>query len=290
MKLPIIIYSSPQHINNTLATILDTGNFVLQQFHPNGSKTVLWQSFDYPSDTLIPTMKLGVNRKTGHNWSLVSCLTPSLATSGKFSLEWEPKQGELNIKKSSKVYWKSGKLKSNGIFENIPANVQYMYQYIIVSNKNEDSFAFEVKDRKFEQWYISSKGRLVADDGVSSSSDTDIGNADMCYGYNSDGGCQKWEDIPTCREPGEVFQKKAGTPKKLDNATTSEWDVTYSYSDCKMRCWRNCSCNGFQEFYPNGTGCIFYSWNSTQDVDLDNQDTFYALVKPTKSAVNSHGM
>ncbi|RHN40744.1 putative non-specific serine/threonine protein kinase [Medicago truncatula] len=79
-RKPIIIYSSPQPINNTLATILDTGNFVLQQFHPNGSKTVLWQSFDYPSDVLIPTMKLGVNQKTGHNWSLVSWLTPSLPT------------------------------------------------------------------------------------------------------------------------------------------------------------------------------------------------------------------
>ncbi|RHN40737.1 putative non-specific serine/threonine protein kinase [Medicago truncatula] len=70
-RKPIIIYSSPQPINNTMATMLDTGNFVLQKFHPNGTKSLLWQSFDYPDDTLIPTMKLGVNRKTGHNWSLV---------------------------------------------------------------------------------------------------------------------------------------------------------------------------------------------------------------------------
>jgi len=283
-KLPIIIYSAPQPINNTLATILDTGNFVLQQFHPNGSETVLWQSFDYPSDVLIPTMKLGVNKKTGHNWSLVSWLTPSRTTSGEFSLEWEPKQGELNIRKSGKVYWKSGKLKSNGLFENIPANVQNMYQFIIVSNKDEDSFTFEIKDRnykKFSGWVLDWAGRLTSDEG-------DIGNADMCYGYNSDGGCQKWDDMPTCREPGEVFQGKTGRPY-MDNASTIKRDVTYGYSDCKNRCWRNCNCNGFQEFYRNGTGCIFYSWNSTQDVDLVSQDNFYALVNSAKSASNSHG-
>ncbi|RHN40741.1 putative protein kinase RLK-Pelle-DLSV family [Medicago truncatula] len=274
-RKPIIIYSSPQPINNTMATILDTGNFVLRQFHPNGSMSVLWQSFDYPDDTLVPTMKLGVNRKTGHNWSLVS---------GEFNLDWEPKQGELIIKKSGKVYWKSGKLKSNGLFENIPVNVQHMYQYIIVSNKDEDSFTFKTKDKDYKTlpwWTLLPSGRLMGNEG-------DIVNADMCYGYNSDGGCQKWEDIPTCRAPGEGFQKKAGRPN-IDNSTTYEFDVTYSYSDCKMKCWKNCSCNGFQLYYSNMTGCVFLSWNSTQYVDV-LPDTFYTLVKTTKSAPNSHGI
>ena len=148
-RKPIIIYSSPQPINNTVATMLDTGNFVLQQLHSNGTRNILWQSFDYPTDILIPTMKLGINRKTGHNWSLISWLTDPLPNSGEFSLEWEPKEGELNIKKSGIAYWKSGKLNSNGVFENIPAIVQHMYQYVIVSNKNEDSFTFEVKDGRF---------------------------------------------------------------------------------------------------------------------------------------------
>jgi len=158
-----------------------------------------------------------------------------------------------------------------------------MYQYIIVSNKNEDSFAFEVKDGKFIWWELSSKGKLTSGDEDNASAE--IGNADICYGYNSNGGCQKWEDLPTCREPGEVFQRKVGTPNKMDNASTYEWNAIYGYSDCKMRCWRNCSCNGFEELYDNLTGCVFYSWNSTQDVDLDSQGNFNVLVMPTKSAL-----
>jgi len=296
-NVPIIIYYSPQPTNDTVAaTMLDTGNFVLQQLYPNGTKSILWQSFDYPTDSLIPTMKLGVNRKTGHNWSLVSRLAHSLPTPGEFSLEWEPKEGELNIRKSGKVHWKSGKLKSNGIFENIPAKVQRIYQYIIVSNKDEDSFAFKVKDEKFIRWFISPKGRLISDAGSANADmcygyngdeGCHVANADMCYGYNSDGGCQKWEEIPNCREPGEVFRKKVGRPNK-DNATTDE--PANGYDDCKMRCWRNCNCYGFEELYSNFTGCIYYSWNSTQDVDLVKKNNFYALVKPTKSPLNSHGM
>jgi hypothetical protein len=277
-KLPIIIYSSPQPINNTVATILDTGNFVLEQIHHNGTKSLLWQSFDHPIYTLIPTMKLGVNRKTGHNWSLVSTLTSLVVNSGEFSLEWEPKQGELNIKKRGKVYWKSGKLGRNGLFENIPANVQHMYQYNIVSNKDEDSFSLKVKDhqnyKKIIGWELDSTGKLMSDEG-------EIGNADMCYGYNIDGGCQKWEDIPTCRDQGEVFQEKKGTPIFGINTTTVEDNAQYGYSDCKAICWRNCNCTGFELLYNNGTACLFYSWNSTKNGNFsDDIGNFYLLVIP----------
>ncbi|GAU16881.1 hypothetical protein TSUD_368310 [Trifolium subterraneum] len=121
-------------------------------------------------------MKLGVNRKSGHNWSLVSVLSGSIIKSGEFSLEWEPKEGQLNIKKSGKVYWKSRKLGRNGFFENIPVNVQDMYEYNIVSNKDEDSFALKVKDdqnyKKIVGWELDWTGRLTSDEG-------EIGNADV---------------------------------------------------------------------------------------------------------------
>jgi len=81
---PIILYSPPQPINNTKATLLDTGNFVLQQLHPNGTNTLLWQSFDYPTDILLPTKKLGVNHKTGHRWLVVSWITRTLSIPGTF--------------------------------------------------------------------------------------------------------------------------------------------------------------------------------------------------------------
>ena len=40
---------------NTSATLLDSGNLVLR----NDNSSILWQSFDYPSHTLLPEMNIG---------------------------------------------------------------------------------------------------------------------------------------------------------------------------------------------------------------------------------------
>ncbi|KAK7257037.1 hypothetical protein RIF29_30718 [Crotalaria pallida] len=146
VEKPIILYSPPPHstTTNMLATLLDTGNFVLQQLNPNGStKSVLWQSFDYPTDALFPGMKLGANRKTGHSWSLVSYVSLKYPHPSPFSLEWEPKEGELNIKRRGRVIWKSGKLRNNNkFFENIPEESQLIYNCVGFISDEPNGCAF----------------------------------------------------------------------------------------------------------------------------------------------------
>ncbi|ONI34313.1 hypothetical protein PRUPE_1G474300 [Prunus persica] len=46
---------------NTSATLHDTGNFVLKEVYTG---TIIWQSFDLPSDTYLPGMKLGLHTRT----------------------------------------------------------------------------------------------------------------------------------------------------------------------------------------------------------------------------------
>ena len=187
-KEPIIFYSSGQtqatNDNNTVATLLDSGNFVLQQFNTDGSKSLLWQSFDHPTNTLFPGMKLSVNHKTGTKWSLVSyflVLTPSL---GPFSLEWEPKIGQLVIRRRGQVYWASGELKNN-TFENIPVEAQQNIEYFGASNGDEDSIMFTARNGQYSaaSWKLSYDGMLFDMSGNT------IARASECYGYNNDGGC-----------------------------------------------------------------------------------------------------
>ncbi|BAT89811.1 hypothetical protein VIGAN_06088200 [Vigna angularis var. angularis] len=135
------MYSPPKAIYNTKATLLDTRNFVLQQLHPNGTNTLLWQSFDYPTDTLLPTQKLGVNHKTSHRWLVVSGFTNALPSPGAFSLEWEHVEQELIIRRRGKVCWRSGKLRNNR-FEYISEDAQRRLKYTLVSNRDENSFSF----------------------------------------------------------------------------------------------------------------------------------------------------
>ncbi|XP_068487192.1 G-type lectin S-receptor-like serine/threonine-protein kinase At1g67520 isoform X2 [Phaseolus vulgaris] len=283
---PIILYSPPQPINNTVATLLDTGNFVLQHLHSNGTTTLLWQSFDYPTNTLIPTMKLGVNHKTGHRWLLFSYLTEGRATPGGFSLEWEPKGQELMIRRRGKVCWKSGKLRNNR-FEHIPEDAQGVLNYSIVSNGNEDSFSFTSTNENITYfWSLSDTGRLYYDD-----KEGYVARADLCYGYNNtDGGCQRWQDIPKCRIPGDVFTKKSLYPN-YENVTYEE-NENISHSDCEAACWSNCNCSGFKELYTDGSGCRFYQWNSSKDYIVDGTvsgEDFYVLENKRNIIPHHHG-
>ncbi|KAK7342870.1 hypothetical protein VNO80_25827 [Phaseolus coccineus] len=272
MKQPIILYSPPQPINNTVATLLDTGNFVLQHLHSNGTNTLLWQSFDYPTHTLIPTMKLGVNHKTGHRWLLFSQLTNVRATPGAFSLEWEPREQELVIRRRGKVCWKSGKLRNNR-FENIPEEAQGVLKYSIVSNGDEDTFSFTSTNESHTRWWsLSDSGRLSYN-----YNERYVARADLCYGYNNtDGGCQRWQDIPKCRIPGDVFTKK-NLRNNYQNLTFDN-NKNISYSDCEAACWSDCYCNGFAQNFDDGSGCRFYHWNSSKDYIVDGtvsgQDIF----------------
>lgn len=82
---------------NTSATLQDDGNFVLREVNSNGSDgRMLWESFDYPTDTLLPGMKLGVNHKTGRNWSLTSWLSTYDPGSGISLLNGTPRECNCN--------------------------------------------------------------------------------------------------------------------------------------------------------------------------------------------------
>ncbi|KAK7405401.1 hypothetical protein VNO78_06669 [Psophocarpus tetragonolobus] len=264
----IILYSSPQPSNNTVASLMNTGNFVLQQLHPNGTKSVLWQSFDYPTDTLLPGMKLGVNHKTSHNWSLVSWLGLLNARFGAFSLEWEPITRELIIKRRGQLCWKSGELRDNdGSMHNT--------QYKIVSNENESYFEITSSNDELTKWVLLETGQVINRKG-----DDNVARADMCYGFNTDEGCQKWEELPSCRNRGDAFEAREVYVNS--NLKTYLANTTYGTSDCRDICWKNCSCDGYTRYYTGGTGCVFLHWNSTDGANFaSGGEMFYILVKNT---------
>ncbi|TKY68591.1 G-type lectin S-receptor serine/threonine-protein kinase [Spatholobus suberectus] len=267
---PIILYSPPQAINNTVATLLDTGNFVLQQLHPNGSTTgVLWESFDLPTDTLLPGMKLGVNHKTGRNWSLVSWLSKHVLTPGPFRLEWEPNTRQLIIKRGERVYWASG-----NEFEHISGEAQHE----IVSNETGDYFILKKSKEELTKWTLLSTGQMINRNGG------DVARADRCYGCNTDEGCQKWEEIPHCRNHGDVFQNVQGYLNP--EMTSDETNSSYSINDCQAICWSNCSCVGFTYYHENETGCTFL-WDSMKGTNTASEgDQFYVLRRSNRHKQN----
>ncbi|GMN61946.1 hypothetical protein TIFTF001_031036 [Ficus carica] len=54
-------------VKKPLVQILDSGNLVLKDEEDRNSEDYLWQSFDNPSNTLLPGMKLGWDLRKGLN-------------------------------------------------------------------------------------------------------------------------------------------------------------------------------------------------------------------------------
>ena len=68
-------------VSNSSAQLLDLGNLFLKE---NTTGTILWESFNNPSHTLLPEMKLSTNKRTGEKVKLTSWKSPSDPSIGSF--------------------------------------------------------------------------------------------------------------------------------------------------------------------------------------------------------------
>ncbi|KAL7592386.1 hypothetical protein Lser_V15G35260 [Lactuca serriola] len=67
---------------NAIAQLDDTGNLIVKE---RIEEKILWQSFDYPTDTLLPGMKLGRSFVTGKEWHLSSWKSNQDPAPGEFT-------------------------------------------------------------------------------------------------------------------------------------------------------------------------------------------------------------
>lgn len=75
------------------AVLLSSGNLVLR--YPNG--TYIWESFDHPTDTLLPSMKFLMSSKTRVVGRLVAWKGPDNPSSGDFSFSSDPSSPTLQF-------------------------------------------------------------------------------------------------------------------------------------------------------------------------------------------------
>ncbi|KAL2326405.1 hypothetical protein Fmac_025463 [Flemingia macrophylla] len=66
--------SKPAH--NPVVVLLDSGNLVIKNETETEPEEFLWQSFDHPSDTALPGMKLGSDLRTGLQWRYTAWKSP----------------------------------------------------------------------------------------------------------------------------------------------------------------------------------------------------------------------
>ncbi|CAD6334279.1 unnamed protein product [Miscanthus lutarioriparius] len=90
----------------TTAVLLDSGNLALLELEsPSSSNVTLWQSFDYPTDIVLPGAKFGRNKVTGFSRRAItwkSLIDPGL---GSYSIEIDTTGVVLKHRSPSVVYW-----------------------------------------------------------------------------------------------------------------------------------------------------------------------------------------
>ncbi|KAF8388376.1 hypothetical protein HHK36_027042 [Tetracentron sinense] len=157
-KLPAsrkIIWSTdlPSNSSNSSssleAVLLDSGNFVLRD-GPHSS-TLMWQSFDHPTDTWLPGAKLRLNKLTKQAQNLTSWRNSEDPSPGMFSFGTDPNgSSQLFIQwNRSKTYWTTGAWNGH-IFILVPEmRTNPMYNYSYVSTINESYSTYSVYSTSF---------------------------------------------------------------------------------------------------------------------------------------------
>nr|XP_040257142.1 G-type lectin S-receptor-like serine/threonine-protein kinase At2g19130 [Aegilops tauschii subsp. strangulata] len=141
--------------NDTIALLLNNGNFILQS--SSNSSSVLWQSFDYPTDTLLPGMKLGWDKVTGLNRRLVSRKNSIDLAPGRYIDQLDPNgtdQFIYTLRDSSIPYWSSG-IWNGQYFPSVMSMMTYKnyIKFTLVNNDQEKYFTYDVSHELFGYYH-----------------------------------------------------------------------------------------------------------------------------------------
>ncbi|KAK4286027.1 hypothetical protein QN277_002641 [Acacia crassicarpa] len=296
----VIWYStSLKQVQNPVAELLDSGNFVVRDGEDNNPEAYLWQSFDYPTDTLLSGMKLGCDLKTGLNRRLTSWKTPEDPSPGDFSITVDPRNYlELYIMKGDSKFFRTGpwngvgfsgspELTENHIFDFGFVSTKYDIYYYWLSHKNSSIISRYVINQTEEAriryvWLEDEENWEIYTQKPS----------DHCDQYNlcgQNGKCvitgsppcqclkgftpkspQKWSlvdwsDGCVRNKPLNCSEKHTHKFMKLEGLkvpeTTHSWlDKTLNVEQCRQKCSENCSCTAYTNSDIRGGGSGCALW------------------------------
>ncbi|KAJ9168969.1 hypothetical protein P3X46_020441 [Hevea brasiliensis] len=288
-----LIWSSNQtKVSNPVVQLLDTGNLVLTE--ADGNDQYLWQSFDYPTDTLLPDMKLGWDLNKGLDRYISSWRSAEDPAAGDFSFKLENRGfPEFFLWGDQGKKYRSGPWNGqrfSGVPEMNPTN-SMSFDFVI--NKDEVYYTFHISTKSlYSRLTVTSSGQLQRYTWIP---DSQVWNSfwyapkDQCDNFMQCGpyGICDSNVSPVCKcmsgfQPknpqawnlrdgsGGCFRKtnlQCTNDKflhlrnmKLPESSTSFVDNNMNLKDCELLCLRNCSCTAYanSNISSGGTGCVIW--------------------------------
>ncbi|KAK2971019.1 hypothetical protein RJ640_025793 [Escallonia rubra] len=153
--------NSSRTMLNSVAQLLDTGNLVLKDSSNMNPDSYIWQSFDFPTDTLLPGMKLGWNLTSGLNRYLTSWKTTSDPSPGDYTFGIEiSRLPQIILRRGSVKTFRSGIW--NGLrFSGIYSFTSTLIKSIFVANKNEIYYMFYLGNNSIITKVTKGKRRIL---------------------------------------------------------------------------------------------------------------------------------
>ncbi|XP_016479064.2 G-type lectin S-receptor-like serine/threonine-protein kinase At4g27290 [Nicotiana tabacum] len=310
-----VIWSSnaTRRVKNSKAQLLDSGNLVVRDATVN----YLWQSFDYPSDTSLPGMKVGIDLKTGFHRSLWSWKSTNDPSRGEFTWTFDPRGfPQPFIMNGSTERHRFGPWNGRG-FASAPSRLPSPgYKYIYVSDPEKISIMYQLTDSSiFARVVMQLDGVLQLSIwnnqtqnwdnyfGSAPADNCDIysrchayslcnnGNSSICSCLdqfepknptewareNWTSGCVRKATLNCQKEV--KFLKYPGI--KLPDTRFSWYDQGVNLSACEELCLRNCSCVAYANPDITGTneGCLlwFDELIDIRDLGASGQDIYIKL-------------
>ncbi|XP_062008419.1 G-type lectin S-receptor-like serine/threonine-protein kinase At4g27290 isoform X2 [Rosa rugosa] len=139
--------SLAKYAQSTMAQLLDSGNLVVRDVTDGKS---LWQSFDYPSDTLLSEMKMGWDFRTGLKRGLSAWKNSEDPCPGEFTCGIEMESHaypEVYFRKGGLKYYRSGPWNGLAFSGASALRPNPIYSFDFVYNDDEVYFIYKLRSK-----------------------------------------------------------------------------------------------------------------------------------------------
>jgi D-mannose binding lectin/S-locus glycoprotein domain/PAN-like domain len=313
---------SSANYSSIILQLNNSGNLILKD---QTSNTIIWQSFFYPTNSLLSGMKLGKNLTTGFETVLTSWKSSTDPSEGNYTTKMDTEGSpEVVIWDRDQIMFTTGPW--NGLyFSDLIQMVTYgdKFNFSFVWDKDEVSYGYVAKSTStLSRVVLNEDGilqRMVWDPDQKTWNEYGSGPKDECDYYDKcgefgicqpnsiadcscltgfevatptewnmrdySGGCNR--KIPLgCNANSDGFYELKGV--KLPNSHNATVYANINVEECGTRCLMNCSCLAYSpsDIREKGSGCIM--WN-TALVDIkyvdDGLDVLH--VKVSKSELGT---
>ncbi|KAL9234126.1 hypothetical protein vseg_009030 [Gypsophila vaccaria] len=286
----VSISAASNDINSTSLRLLNSGNLVLSS---GDGKTVLWQSFDHVTDTFLPGMKLGIDKKTGLARFLSSWSSTDDPSPGNYTFKVDPNgSAQFFLYQGLTPVWRSGPWVSQR-WSGVPDMTRaYIFNYSFVSNSDEVSVTYGILNDSIistflvdgvsgtvqrRTWHGDTKRWIVFWTAPKELCDQfgecgDYGNCNSNSGSQYQCSCfpgyqpkspRDWylrDGTQGCirEENRSMCRNGEGFLRlpsvKLPDTSKAVVNKTSTLKQCEEACLRNCSCTGYAAADDSGAG------------------------------------